>query len=97
VIGKVAKGAELFNALVYYVSTLVVAGIAFSLLPEENWTQLYKGEFIWRRNFLPTFEKKMIPNRALQNIYSRQRDWQRRIPGKLAYLQWGRFVASYMI
>lgn len=40
VIGKIAKGAELFNALVYYVSMLVLGGVMFSLLPEENWTHV---------------------------------------------------------
>jgi hypothetical protein len=40
VIGKIAKGAELFNALVYYVGMLVLSWIAFALLPEENWTHV---------------------------------------------------------
>jgi hypothetical protein len=40
VIGKIAKGAELFNTMAYYVGGLVLSGIAFALLPEENWTHV---------------------------------------------------------
>jgi hypothetical protein len=40
VIGKMAKEAPLFNALFYYVSMLVLTGVAVSLLPEENWTHV---------------------------------------------------------
>jgi len=40
VIGKIAKGAELFNVMVYYIGGLVLSGIAFALLPEENWTHV---------------------------------------------------------
>jgi len=37
VIGKLAKSAPLFNALVYYLGMLVITGVAVSLLPEEKW------------------------------------------------------------
>jgi hypothetical protein len=40
VIGKIAKDAPLFNALVYYVGMFILTGVTVSLLPEEKWTHI---------------------------------------------------------